>query len=623
MKGGAAVALLVAALAASPDAPPRRVEVSRDLTVRQADGRISVEARPLEGETPIEFARRIAADEATTGRILALPGGPSPTRAVVVPYAGLADEMKRAAIAALFPSDVRATAGWLHIAVGEETLASIAEWFTGRPELAGALAAENGLAGEAIGKGTTVRVPAELLLRPFRDAEALDETEPPQLVYGEDAEGRYAMYRLRKKEALYSAVVVRFTGRVHAPDVIELAAAIAKRSGIEDVHAIPVGYPVRIPLDVLSEEFLPPDDPRARARALEKAETAQFSMPSRATGLQGVRIILDPGHGGRDTGTIHHGVWEATYVYDVAVRLRTLLAERTHAEVIMTTRDTRLGWKAPDVDVLPPRRSQILLTNPPYPLDDPVVGVNLRWYLANSLLRRPDAERKRIPPERTVFLSLHADSLHPSLRGAMAYVPGERFLRDRYGRRGAEFAPYREWREQPVVSFTRKERVASEGASTGLAQKLIAAMRRKELSVHPFSPVRTHVIRSGREWVPAVLRYNLVPNRVLLEIANLANGEDRALVRTRRFRQRVAEALAEGLVEFFGGAFEPERGGPPVSAGAWTPLAAPPAAAPAEPPVYGPPDLIGPWPEATGSKKPQPAKKPVRKKTPKRTPKPG
>ncbi|HSB37380.1 MAG TPA: hypothetical protein VLH41_10900, partial [Thermoanaerobaculia bacterium] len=252
MKGGAAVALLVAALAASPDAPSRRVEVSRDLTVLQADGRISVEARPLEGETPIEFARRIAADEATTGRILALPGGPSTTRAVVVPYPGLADEMKRAAIAALFPSDVRATAGWLHIAVGEETLASIAEWFTGRPELAGALAAENGLAGEAIGKGTTVRVPAELLLRPFRDAEALDETEAPQLVYGEDAEGRYAMYRLRKKEALYSAVVVRFTGRVHAPDVIELAAAIAKRSGIEDVHAIPVGYPVRIPLDVLS-----------------------------------------------------------------------------------------------------------------------------------------------------------------------------------------------------------------------------------------------------------------------------------------------------------------------------------------------------------------------------------
>ena len=65
-------------------------------------------------------------------------------------------------------------------------------------------------------------------------------------------------------------------------------------------------------------------------------------------------------------------------------------------------------------------------------------------------------------------------------------------------------------------------------------------------------PVRTHVIRSGREWVPAVLRYNRIPNRVLVEIANLGNDEDRALVVTRRFRQQVAEAMAAGLMEYFG-----------------------------------------------------------------------
>jgi N-acetylmuramoyl-L-alanine amidase len=563
LRGGAALALVLAAVAAvagaAASSPPavRRVEVSSDLTVVQTDGAISVEARPLDGETPIEFASRISANEETEREILALPGGPSRARAVIVPYEGLADEMKRAAVAALFPSDVRATAGWLHIAVGDESLASIALWFAGRRELASALAAENRLEAMSVARGTTVRVPVELLLPPFRDAEALDGGEPPALAYGQDAEGRFATYRLRKSEALYSAVVVRFTGRVHAPDVIELAGTIAKRSGIEDVHAIPVGYPVKIPLDVLSEEFLPSDDPRAKARALERAETAQFSIPARAKGLRGVRIVLDPGHGGRDTGTIHGGVREAVYVYDVAVRLRKILDERTEADVIMTTKDTRLGWKIPERDVLAPRNSQILLTHPPYELDDPVLGVNLRWYLANSLLKIPGPKKKRIPPERTVFVSLHADSLHPSIRGAMIYVPGERFLRDRYGKRGRPFPSYREWREQPVVSFTRKERVASEGASTSLAGKLIGALRRRDLSVHPFSPVRTHVIRAGREWVPAVLRYNRIPNRVLVEIANLANPEDRALVATRRFRQEIAAALAEGLVEFFGGELGP------------------------------------------------------------------
>ncbi len=553
--GGVLALLLAAAGAAGPPAPAaeRRVVVSPDFTVTLSGGKISVEARPLEGETPMEFAARLVADPATAGRILTLPGGPSLSRPVVVPYAALADEVKMAAVTALFPSDLRATAGWLHIAVAEESLSVLAEWFAGRPEAAADVARENGLTAETVGKGTMVRIPTELLLPPFRDAEALEETEPPRLTYGEDEKGRYALYRLRKKEALYSAVVVRFTGRLHASDVIELANAIAVRSGIEDVRAIPVGYPVKIPLEVLSDEYLPPDDPRARARALERAETAQFAQPPRARGLAGVRVVLDAGHGGRDTGTIHGGVWEATYVYDVAVRLRKLLLERTQAEVLMTTRDGFSGWKVIDRDRLAPRKSQVLLTTPPYDLSDPLVGVNLRWYLANSLLHRPGAGKKPVPPERTVFVSLHADSLHPSLRGAMVYVPGERFLRERYGKKGSAFSAFREWKEQPVVSFSRRDRVASEGASTALAAKIVAAMRRNDLQVHPFSPVRTHVIRAGRAWVPAILRYNRVPNRVLVEIANLANDEDRALVVTRRFRQRVAESVAAGLVEFFGG----------------------------------------------------------------------
>jgi hypothetical protein len=121
------------------------------------------------------------------------------------------------------------------------------------------------------------------------------------------------------------------------------------------------------------------------------------------------------------------------------------------------------------------------------------------------------------------------------------------------------------------------------------------------------------VIRSGREWVPAVLRYNLIPNRVLVEIANLANEEDRALVATRRFRQEVAAALAEGLVEFFGGDLEPVAP-PPAVAAAVTSREAPE--------VYGPADFVGPWPSPAAAKpssgKKPAAKKPVTKPKPKR-----
>jgi N-acetylmuramoyl-L-alanine amidase len=241
-------------------------------------------------------------------------------------------------------------------------------------------------------------------------------------------------------------------------------------------------------------------------------------------------------------------------VYDVACRLKRVLEERTRAEVLMTTKDAAIGWTVPDQDRLRARRSQTLLTQPPYALDDPSVGVNLRWYLANSFLKRPAPDGKsKVAPEKTVFLSLHADSLHPSVRGAMIYVPGERYLRERYGKSGAVYAAYREVKEEPVVSINKRERVASEGASTALAEGLVAALRDGGLPVHSFSPVRTHVIRSGREWVPAVLRYNRVPNRTLVEIANMGNDEDRELIVTKAFRQRLAESLASGLVAFFGG----------------------------------------------------------------------
>jgi N-acetylmuramoyl-L-alanine amidase len=53
--------------------------------------------------------------------------------------------------------------------------------------------------------------------------------------------------------------------------------------------------------------------------------------------------------------------------------------------------------------------------------------------------------------------------------------------------------------------------------------------------------------------VPAILRYNRIPARVLLEVCNLNNPEDRKLLVTRAYRDRVARALVSALVDFYGG----------------------------------------------------------------------
>ena len=100
--------------------------------------------------------------------------------------------------------------------------------------------------------------------------------------------------------------------------------------------------------------------------------------------------------------------------------------------------------------------------------------------------------------------------------------------------------------------------VKSEGLSRDLAESLIAAFDAHGLAIHPDKPVREKIVREHSEWLPAVLRYNAVPSKVLLEICNLSNPEDRELIQTRTFRQSVAEAIVGGLIAYYGAAQPPE-----------------------------------------------------------------
>src|SRR5204863_1722474 len=60
----------------------------------------------------------------------------------------------------------------------------------------------------------------------------------------------------------------------------------------------------------------------------------------RALGLKIGSIVIDPGHGGHDTGTIGpNGLEEKDLVLDVAKRLGKLLDSRLGAEVVYTRQD--------------------------------------------------------------------------------------------------------------------------------------------------------------------------------------------------------------------------------------------------------------------------------------------
>jgi N-acetylmuramoyl-L-alanine amidase len=547
-------------------AVPASSTVSRSLRMSLGDGMtaaltekdgIFLEAVPRKGEGLLAFTRRLCGDDRLSPQVLeANGGGNSVLKAGMryrIPFELLSNDGHLKLVQALFPGDKGQADGWRHEARGvgaleRESLWQLSFWFTGTGENFRAIREYNELLDDDVPRGTAVVIPSELLRPAFKAVLPVPET-PYHLDYGKDDKGEYAVYRLRPGEALYSSVVVRFTGRLHGPDVNQLAAEIARRSGVLDVTDIPVGYRIKIPFDVLQPEFLPEGNPRRVEYEADLRASAQFSNQVKATGLEGITVIVDAGHGGSDSGATMGGVWESLYVYDIAMRVKRVLETRTAASVIVTTRDGE-QFQVREADVLPFSRGHRVLTTPPYAIEDARVGTNLRWYLANSVYRKTTADNK--DPQKVVFLSIHADSLHPSLRGAMAYIPAAEKLDGRYGKSGAVYTSRKEVQESPQVSFPREQRVESEGLSRELAKEVIAAFHAGGLQVHPFKPVRDRIIRNKSEWVPAVLRYNAVPAKMLLEVCNLANEEDRRLVQTRAYRQRVSEAIVQGLLAYYG-----------------------------------------------------------------------
>lgn len=539
------------------------------------DYELYLEARPLKGEGLLALSRRLCGAEEAADAISTVNGGARTLAAGVryrVPFDLLRAELQLRVVRSLFAEDRAEADGWHHRAQGVGSLRRgslwhVARWFTGDGINFSEIRTHNGLVEGELEPGQELVIPPRLLRPVFRGAVAVERLEqgvegegeggpargapsPYRLDYGKDAQGEYAIYRLQPGEALYSSVVVRFTGAVHAADVNGLAAEIATRSDIADVTDIPVDHAVKIPFDLLLPEYLPAGHPRRREYEVALRESGRFTNQVRSADLSGITVILDAGHGGVDVGASFGGVWESLYVYDIKMRVKALLESHTAARVEVTTRDGD-SFHVVDRDVLPFSRGHQVLTDPPYPITNSVVGVNLRWYLANSVFSH--IVKDKGDPQKVIFLSIHADSLHPSLRGAMAYIPAASMRRGTFKKSGSVYRTRREWQERPEVSFSWKDRIESEGLSRQFAEEVIGALARRGVAIHPYKPVREKIVRSRRsQYVPAVLRYNAVPAKMLLEVCNLANGQDRKRLQTRDFRQQVAEAIVEAILRYYG-----------------------------------------------------------------------
>ncbi len=225
---------------------------------------------------------------------------------------------------------------------------------------------------------------------------------------------------------------------------------------------------------------------------------------TRVLGLKVGRIVLDPGHGGHDTGTIGpQGLREKDLVLDVSQRLGRLIETRLGSEVIFT-------------------RS-----------DDTFVPLEQRTQIANDA-------------KADLFLSIHANS--STLRSAAGVETF--YLNFTTSRSALELASRENSGSQMTVNDLQ-----------GLLQKIALKDKadesrefasRVQTSLHALS-VKALDARSkdrGVKTAPFVVLIGASMPSVLAEIGFISNAHDESVMRRAEYRERTAEALYKGISSY-------------------------------------------------------------------------
>ncbi len=226
----------------------------------------------------------------------------------------------------------------------------------------------------------------------------------------------------------------------------------------------------------------------------------------RALGLKIGKIVIDPGHGGHDTGTIGpNGLEEKDLVLEVGRRLGKLLETRLGAEVVYTRKD------------------------------DTFIPLETRTAIANQ--QRAD-----------LFISIHANSSQdPDARGVETY--------------------YLNFTSSPeALEVAARENAVSEKSIYEL-QDLVKKIALKEKieesrefagdvqeSLHSGLAAKSPAIRNrGVKKAPFIVLIGANMPSILAEISFVSNPTDEHRLETSEYRERIAESLYHGIAKYVDG----------------------------------------------------------------------
>ncbi len=293
---------------------------------------------------------------------------------------------------------------------------------------------------------------------------------------------------------------------IYTPIIAPVALPTPAPSLPTPAMAAPTPPPVAVPtprpvvVDVMTPAV--EDEPDVSAPAVPAVNTdGSFSL-ARQLGLGISRIVIDPGHGGHDPGTLTAGSNEARLVLDVALRLEKLLKKEPGLEVVLT------------------RRTDVFI-----PLEQ-------RTAIAN----REGAD---------LFLSIHANaSRDPAARGVETY-----FL-SFASNPEAEAVAARE----NATSASDMHNLPSIVRAIALNNKLdesrdLAALVQQSLTAR-LSKTNPTLRSRGVKKAPFVVLIGAGMPSVLAEIGFITNKQESALVKTPAYRQRIAESLHAAVMQY-------------------------------------------------------------------------
>ncbi|HYA61600.1 MAG TPA: N-acetylmuramoyl-L-alanine amidase [Candidatus Sulfotelmatobacter sp.] len=228
------------------------------------------------------------------------------------------------------------------------------------------------------------------------------------------------------------------------------------------------------------------------------------STLTRALGLKISRIVIDPGHGGHDTGTIGPtGLMEKDLCLDVALRLGKILQQKLPGADIVYTRS-----------------------------DDTFIPLEDRTRIANEA-------------KADLFVSIHANSSPDhGARGVETYylnLKGSPEAMEVAARENAASDQGVHDLEDLVKKIARTEKIDE---SKELAEDVQESLSKR--IQHSAKPVRNRGVRKA----PFVVLIGADMPSILTEISFLSNAADEQLLKKPEHRQRIAEGVYQGVAAY-------------------------------------------------------------------------